>query len=628
MVEFKGPLTGVSLPALVQLLGDLHESGRLDVWSRGWTAELAFDQGHLVHAGFGDERGLSALDAILLTVPDGEFAFVKGEPPLERTIELSPEDLQRHVRELASGPDTHASLPSLDAVPHLINGTRSYAADQVVLDRGAVEILTLVDGQRTVREIIGSRPLVPVLHELAVLAEQGLIECKNQKRAGDAMTPPWVRSQLPANLSEPNSTNPTAAQACPKLGFADDRGRHYSRPTALHRCYASGAASVVSGAEQRGVCLSGQFATCPRFRSAEEEPRATASTAAGVEPSRGRREGVPPGLGARVSATQPLANGVARGSGPNGSAPSAIAGRGNGSDGSAPTRDVVTPRLRAQRPTRVRLLTAGLLALALVLAAVGAYRSVFAPVRPAQLEPVVVPALATTPRTPVAARATLVAGAAGATAAAQPAAAPAPSPIAAVPMVPVTGQPLVDVRFAAGPQPDWLENPPFAGWSDGAYRMRAAEATHFVAVAAPGEDVADLGDVNLSATFRKTGGPPGGGYGVIIRDQGPLPRDGMNQAMNAYVLEAGDLGEYGVWRREGDHWVDLVPWTRGASVHPGGSPNDLQVRAVGSQITFMLNGVQVASLDDATLPAGGVGVFAGGDFNEVALDRFTVQVPD
>src|SRR5262249_22718318 len=135
-------------------------------------------------------------------------------------------------------------------------------------------------------------------------------------------------------------------------------------------------------------------------------------------------------------------------------------------------------------------------------------------------------------------------------------------------------------------------------------------------------------DVVVSATFRKTGGPPGGGYGLIVRDQGPEPRNGVNQQASAYVLEAGDLGEFGVWRRDDDHWVDLVPWTRSTAIRPGGSPNDLSVRAVGDRLTFTVNGTEVASVQDDILMAGGVGLFVGGDYNEVALDHFTVQLPN
>ena len=195
-----------------------------------------------------------------------------------------------------------------------------------------------------------------------------------------------------------------------------------------------------------------------------------------------------------------------------------------------------------------------------------------------------------------------------------------------VPAVPAAGQPLIDVRFASGPKPGWLDNPPYVAWSDGAYRFQARQPTHFVAVGAPIDR--PLGDVAVSATFRKTGGPPGGGYGLVVRDQSPDPLDGVNQDASFYVMEAGDQGDIGVWRRDGDHWVDLVPWAHSDSVRPGGSPNDLAVRAIGDRLTFMVNESQVASVQDDTLVTGGVGVFVGGDYNEVALDRFVVQVPD
>jgi hypothetical protein len=200
-----------------------------------------------------------------------------------------------------------------------------------------------------------------------------------------------------------------------------------------------------------------------------------------------------------------------------------------------------------------------------------------------------------------------------------PTAAPQPGALA-------TGAALLDVRFVSGAGQGWLDNPPFAGWTDGAYRLQASQPARFVAVGSPSASLPS--DIVVSGTFRKTGGPPGGGYGLIIRDQGPSPRDGVNQTMYAYVLETGDLGEFGIWRRDGDHWVDLMPWMRSSSVRPGGSPNELSVRAIGDRMTFVINGTQVASVQDNALPTGGVGVFVGGDYNEVALDRFTVQVPD
>jgi hypothetical protein len=185
----------------------------------------------------------------------------------------------------------------------------------------------------------------------------------------------------------------------------------------------------------------------------------------------------------------------------------------------------------------------------------------------------------------------------------------------------------VDLRFAAGPADNWVDTTPYAGWSDGAYRLQDHDANRFVAVAVPLNNQQQFSDVVVSATFRKTGGPPGGGYGLIVRAQSDQPLDGLNQEFNGYVVETSDLGDYGVWRREGDHWIDLVPWTHSTSVRSGGSPNDLSVKAIGPQLTFMVNGTVQATIDDNTLDSGRIGLFAGGDYNEVALDQFSVDLP-
>jgi len=179
-------------------------------------------------------------------------------------------------------------------------------------------------------------------------------------------------------------------------------------------------------------------------------------------------------------------------------------------------------------------------------------------------------------------------------------------------------------RFADNRR-SWPDDPQSTAWlADGAYRLFARQPGRFVAIGAPLAET--LSDVIVTATFRTVGGPPGG-YGLIVRDQGSGPRDGISQEGRFYVLEAGDRGEAGVWRREMDRWVDLLPWTRSEAVRPGGEANELTVAAVGRRLTFLVNGTQVTSREDPALQAGGVGVFVGGDFNEVTLDRLVVQVP-
>jgi hypothetical protein len=195
-----------------------------------------------------------------------------------------------------------------------------------------------------------------------------------------------------------------------------------------------------------------------------------------------------------------------------------------------------------------------------------------------------------------------------------------------VPVVLVPGfHPVSDQTFTSK-QPGWTENGDLVHWADGAYHLNANNATRFVAVDA--NDGTPLGAVAVAASFRKVGGPPGGGYGLILRDQSNSPLNGDNQTGAFYVAEAGDRGEVGIWRRDGDKWIDLVPWTPSTAVRPGGSSNMLVFAAGGDQLSFIVNGTTVATVNDDTLPTGRVGVFVGGDGNQVALDRFTVGQPD
>ena len=198
------------------------------------------------------------------------------------------------------------------------------------------------------------------------------------------------------------------------------------------------------------------------------------------------------------------------------------------------------------------------------------------------------------------------------------------------PSSPITVAPvpalLLDERFADN-RHNWPDDPQGMAWlAEGGYRLAARQPGQFVAVDLPG--ARPLRDVVVSGSFRKVGGPPGGQYGLIVRDQGPGPRDGLNQSGRFYVLAVDDRGSLGAWRREGDRWVDIVPWTPSPTVLTGEAANLLSVQAVGSRLTFLVNGLVLASFTDAALPDGTVGLYVGGDFNEALLDHFAVQVFD
>jgi hypothetical protein len=200
-----------------------------------------------------------------------------------------------------------------------------------------------------------------------------------------------------------------------------------------------------------------------------------------------------------------------------------------------------------------------------------------------------------------------------------------PVVVAAIPAVPVNAaQPrLLDFAPDNGSNLFWPSNPQSVAWfaADG-YHLAVRRPGQFVALGIlPGHD---LRDVLVTATFRKTGGPTGGGYGIILRDHDADPRDGLNQRGSYIVFEVGDKGEIGVWRREQDLWAEILGWTPSSAAHPGSGENDLAVRALGNRLTFTVNGTDIAVQTDSQPASGGVGVFLGGDANEAVLARLTV----
>jgi hypothetical protein len=184
---------------------------------------------------------------------------------------------------------------------------------------------------------------------------------------------------------------------------------------------------------------------------------------------------------------------------------------------------------------------------------------------------------------------------------------------------------LIDEQFAS-PRLSWPTDPSGTAWiADGTLKLETREPGQFVALGVPG--TTDLENVVLSGSFKKLGGPAGGGYGLIVRAASRGSREDGSQDGRFYVFEVGDRGELGVWLRDGDRWVDLLPWTPSDAVRAGQASNELTVSAIGDQLSFLVNGIPVASQRDTMLRRGGVGVFVGGDGNSVAVERLAVRVP-
>jgi hypothetical protein len=723
MTELSGILDGLGLSAIVRFLSGLNKRGRLRLSQHDWVGEIHFDSGRLTHASLGTRSGLTALDALVEVLPRASFSFDShAAPTTEPTIQIGNDELLAHldqvVARVASG---ERKLPDADAVP-VQTTTDSSAEEPLQLDRAALQTLLVVDGQRSVREIVAKRGTFDALWHLASLRDVGLVSFEQQQverePARTVEAAPVVAAAQPADpeatlvspieqVPVPNEVPVVAVAQCPKLGFEDDPASSFGRPTRLHRCFAAGNPLPLSLDQQRELCLTDHFETCPRLANATpstaarpprppssgaepapaiDEPRIVrlpfaarplptdrdGPTGAMVEPRPLRPLGPkrdldgqrppsltpPTPLRARLNRTvvgmaaatpivavapeavpvppveQPVVAAPPRQPQPPiesnemrtapdvplyqrrlGPLPVLVVGViGVALLAAVALAMVVVPTLESlfgdNTPDTASLPNASLVEAGTPVANLGLSRSTPVPARGTAV--VVQGVQATAQPTPVAAQPTTASGAA---AQATPAAADAPQ----------GSPPLFDERFTTN-DAGWPSNPLGAALiTNGAYRVATRQAGQFAAVGVPVANVP--GDVVIGATFRKLAGPAGGGYGIIVRDQDQTLRDGSSQDGHYYVLEVGDKGEVGIWRRDGDHWVDLLPWQHADAVNTGMAANELIVRAIGNSLSLSVNGSQVGSRNDGTFSNGRAGLFVGGDGNQVAISRFTIQTP-
>lgn len=706
MTELSGTLDGVGLPAVVRFLSGLQKSGSLHLEQDGWRGELAFNAGTLVHASFGSRTGLPALDGLVEALPRATFVFDSHDAvSAQSNIDLDRDAVLSHLDDVAArGARGQSCLPAADAIPTAITGEAS-TDEPVQLDRATLQTLLSVNGQRSVREIVQQRGSFDALWHLGRLLEAGLIQL-DARPPSTAMPPVSVVSTQPVATPpvEPTVTVPTpilplqngqssaqedvpsAAEHCPKLGFEDDPDSSFGRPTRLHRCFAAGRPLPLSLDQQRELCLSDQYGTCPRLHSAPspaQQPRIVRLPIAGrpssAQPERDMAAGGAPEqrplLKLNTAARQ---NTAAAGADPptplRARLSRAVSDTAEGPTGAARQDAAPAAVPAAPRPSQPRdavpviamsaseggrrigpLPLAAIPGIAVAVIAIAVIVYLLAPQSDSlfgdnTVDPALLPNTsrveAGTPvadlglevQTPVPDRASTV-SVEGARATAEPSANEAPTanpapaqPTSAAPTVAATPAapaqstaPLFDERFTTN-DAGWPSNPVGAALiTNGTYRIVTRQAGQFAAVSAPVADVPS--DVVVSATFRKLAGPPGGGYGIILRDQQTGLRDGTSQDGQYYVLEAGDKGEIGIWRRDGDHWVDLLPWQHSDAVKTDEGTNELVARAVGNTLSLSVNGTQVATRTDATLSGGRAGLFVGGDGNQVAVSRFTIQTP-
>lgn len=115
-------------------------------------------------------------------------------------------------------------------------------------------------------------------------------------------------------------------------------------------------------------------------------------------------------------------------------------------------------------------------------------------------------------------------------------------------------------------------------------------------------------------------GPDDNDYGVIVRH---VDDD------NFYRFEISGDGYFNVQKRQKGKWEKLIPdWTASEVIRKGKTLNHLRVVCAGSSLTFYVNQVQLAQINDTSFARGQVGLFVGTLVQpgvQVAFDNLNVS---
>jgi len=159
------------------------------------------------------------------------------------------------------------------------------------------------------------------------------------------------------------------------------------------------------------------------------------------------------------------------------------------------------------------------------------------------------------------------------------------------------------------------------GYHDGVMRI-LVKAPNRLAWASAGREFASF---RLAVEATQVAGPDDNEYGVLVR---------MKDADHFYRFSISGDGYYQVGKYDGE-WEVLVDWSLPPSgaIHMGAATNLLEVVCQGATMIFLVNGVQLAQVEDSSYFRGDVGLYAGSFFEfvepgvEVHFDNLRVEEP-
>jgi hypothetical protein len=151
--------------------------------------------------------------------------------------------------------------------------------------------------------------------------------------------------------------------------------------------------------------------------------------------------------------------------------------------------------------------------------------------------------------------------------------------------------------------------------------MRAKENKYLV-MYAPSRDY-KTGNATVRVTARSVDGTPAqNGFGLMVHGERSKTNDLEDYALLIYT---GAEPKYEIIKHKGGEQTAIVPWKPSSIIRTGTNPNQLEVRARGSELTFYINGQYVDRIADTENFKGGVAGLYTSDAAEVAFDDLEIK---
>lgn len=158
-------------------------------------------------------------------------------------------------------------------------------------------------------------------------------------------------------------------------------------------------------------------------------------------------------------------------------------------------------------------------------------------------------------------------------------------------------------------------------YADNEYHMRAKPKTYLV-MYAPSTDY-KTGNATVRVTARSVDGTPAAsGFGLIVHGEKSKSGELEDYALLIYT---GSEPKYEIIKHKGGVQTEIVPWANSKVIRSGTNPNQLEVRAKGSELTFYINGQYVDRITDTENFKGGIAGLYTSDTAEVAFDDLEIK---